>query len=193
MKLKQNTTKRKIAISLLVVGVLAVGGVSGYMFMRNNSTQAAAATKTEAAVSVFTFTGATDWRQGPSNETSMAVFGKARKNGTSACFVSMEYKTGTVDEATQLQEDYATIAGGGHTATALGAQTLTLRTALGDKQYSLHQFKVTSPEGAGQLMEGTEIGYLQLREGYVKVIGNCETAEELSSTLSALQAYSLAK
>lgn len=193
MKLKQKSTKRKVVLGLIIISVISLGGISSYVLLRNNSVQAVADINTEVAASVFTFTGATDWRPGPSNETSMAVFGKARENGTSACFVSMEYKTGIVDETAELQKNQKIMNEGGRTVTALGMQILTLRTAQGDKQYNLHQFKVTSPAGAGQLMEGTEIGYLQLSDGYIKIIGNCNTAEELPTTVLALQAYKLAK
>ena len=37
-------------------------------------------------------------------------------------------------------------------------------------------------------MQGFELGYLQLSGSYIKIEGHCDTADELPSTLPALQA-----
>jgi hypothetical protein len=173
----------------LVVG-FGIGGVAG--FFRNHSLDdLEPETPTEnRVVSMFEFTGVTGWRQGPHNETSMALFGTAREDGTSACFVSTEYKSGDVDIEAELrkqQQDFVKM-GGSMSETAIVSSTL--QTNDGERQYELHQYKASGGSDE-KLMGGLELGYVQVKNGYVKVEGHCETAEGLSTTIPALQAYKL--
>jgi len=184
---KTRNTKLKIT---LLVALLVVIGIAGVTLFRANSYAAIENKTTEQeSKSLFSFTGATDWRQGPSNETSMALFGKARANSTSACFVSAEYKPGIVDIAAALQEqqDFFKVTGG--TMTQIATVTNTLQTSDGEKQYELRQYTVDG--GNEKVMGGLELGYLQLKDGYIKLDGHCETVEELVTTIPALQAYKL--
>lgn len=184
---KTRNTKLKIT---LLVALVAVVGTAGVALFRANSYAAAENKTTEQeSKSLFSFTGATGWRQGPSNETSMALFGKARADGTSACFVSAEYKPGKVDVDAALQKQQDSYKTTGGTMTQTATVTNVLQTNEGEKQYELRQYTVDG--GSEKAMGGLELGYLQLKDGYVKVDGHCEAVEELAITIPALQAYKL--
>jgi len=182
---QKNTSKRKLVIFILFCVLIGVT-IGGIIVVRNNPTSTQATT--EPAKPLFSFTGADGWQQGPSNETSMALFSKAAADGTSVCFTSIEYKTGTVDAAVEIQKNHDVLSGDGRVVSVIGVPMLMLRTATGDKQYQLHQFQISSPDPS-QVMGGNELGYVQLSDGYIKILGNCNTAEQLSTTIPALQAY----
>lgn len=169
---------------LVIVTALTVGGLTFW----HSKADAAQPTKNTPVVSDFAFTGAPDWTKGPSNATSMALF----HSGTDGCFVSAEYKTGTVDVASALQKD--AVAPDGYTSVSLPTQTVTIKTDEGTKSYQLYAYDETSTSGvSGQLMQGLELGYLQLTGGYIKFDGHCNTADELGSTPAAFEAYVFAK
>jgi len=188
-KQKRSLKSKSVAITVFLV-VLAVGG-AGAAFVTRGNTQALAETvNVEVVKSKFSFSGANGWRQGATNETSMALFDD---NSRMACFTSVEYKSGTVDALAEIKKAEATASerGNGYTVTPISAQTLTIQTPDGKKQYELYQSAVTTPTGGDKLKGGQEFGYLQLSDGYVKVIGYCDTPEQLSSTVPALQAIEL--
>jgi hypothetical protein len=189
MNINTKNHKTKLTISL-IVALMVVIGIGGAVFTRVN-TPAVAEVKAYApeAKSKFSFTGSTDWRKGPSNDTSMALFGKTRTDGTSACFTSIEYKTGTIDVQAELQKVISDFNKSGGTMTEMATVPAVLRTTNGDEQYNLHQFNAVSASKDNKVMSGVEVGYVQLDGGYVKVSGNCETFDELPSTIPALQAY----
>lgn len=140
--------------------------------------------------SMFSFTPPNGWRQGPSNETSMAAFSPSLVDGTSACFTSAEYYAGTVSVESALQKDADTITHGGNTVTALNPQMLAIQTPEGSKQYELRQYKVES-SSSNPIMGGHSIGFVPLTDGYLKIYANCNAADELPDTLPALRAYTL--
>ena len=160
--------------------------------MRNTSTHAVAEAKKSASVSQpkFSFTGAAGWRKGPSNDVSMALFGNERADRTSACFTSIEYKSGTVNVQSELQEMVDGFKSQGTMLERAPVPSI-LHSAKGDKQYDLHQFNAVSANKEVRVMGGVEVGYVQLDTGYVKISGNCETFDELPSTIPALQGYKL--
>ena len=114
----------------------------------------------------------------------MALFHSIRDS----CFTSVEHKSGTVDAAAELQKTQASLTSEGYTVTPGSAQTLTMQTNTGLQQYELQQSSITTPTGANKILGGQEFGYLQLSNGYLKIMGNCETADELPSTIPALRA-----
>jgi hypothetical protein len=171
-------------ISVVAVAVLAV--TTTLIVTNRNKTDAAASVKPAvgaAVTSQFAFTGSTGWWQGATNKTSMAVF-----QDTHSCFVSAEYKTGTIDAAAELQKIQSSLAGQGYTVTPGSTQTLTLQTAASQQHYELHQSAVTTPTGSSKVEGGQEFGYVQLSVGYIKIMGYCDTADELPATIPALQA-----
>ncbi|MGB3008968.1 MAG: hypothetical protein WBB33_01260 [Candidatus Saccharimonadales bacterium] len=134
---------------------------------------------------MFSFTGADGWKQGPSNTTSMALF------YDHSCFVSVEYKLGTVNEQAELQKVKADLSAIGYTAKPLADTQATIRNGDVDTPYSLHQFVVTGTEKTPQVKEGQEFGYLQLENGYVISKGYCDTTSQLPLTIPVLKSIKL--
>lgn len=177
-KLKLNRYTICVSILLVVASAFVV-----YKIMHNRAETAAAKPPVGAAVkSMFSFTGATGWWQGATNETSMAVFHKYD------CFTSVEYKTGTVDIDAELEKVQNSVASGDYTVIPGSTQTLMLQTKLGPQKYELHQSSVVIPQGAMPVKAGQEFGYLQLSDGYIKIMGYCDTPDQLPATIPALQA-----
>jgi len=176
----------RLAVSALVV--LAVAVTSVVAVTQHKHTDAAASAKPgigAAVKSKFSSTGTIGWWQGATNKTSMALF-----QNTHACFVSAEYKTGTVDMASELQKTQGDLTNDGYTVTPVGTQSLTMQTTSGVKQYELQQSRVVTPASMSvqnKLQGGQEFGYIQLSRNYIKVMGYCDTAEQLPATIAALQ------
>jgi hypothetical protein len=166
---------------MLIVAV----GVCSAVVIGHNTAKAAPSVKPATVViqSHFSFTGTPGWWQGATNRASMALFHNAED-----CFTSVEYKTGIVDVAAELQKTQTILTNGGYTVMPGNIQTLALQTSAGSKQYPLHQYTVTGTGSAGKVEGGEEYGYLQLPNGYVKIEGDCDSPEELAATIPALQA-----
>jgi hypothetical protein len=193
MKIKQKKHPKQKSILITMLSILVIVASFGVLLVLHHNSPVIADKKVAAipTQSMFSFAGATDWRMGPRNGTSMALFGKRDADGMSPCFTSVLYTPGSIDIATKLEQTESLAMGtgdGSTTTTPLGTQTLTMQTTEGKRQYSLDQFKVASPPGQDHLMEGQEFGYLQLTNGYIKITGNCETADGLTTTIPALQA-----
>lgn len=190
MKQKHN----RFSLNRYMAGIfvlLVVAIASAVVVVRHNRTEAAPPVKPPvgaAVPSMFSFTGATGWWQGATNKMSMALF-----YNSSDCFTSVQYKTGTVDVAAELQKGQASQATSSGTSTQSAVLTATLQTNSGPQQYKLHQYSL-SYTGSGQKpMEGLELGYIQFPDGYVKVEGHCDTVDELPATIPALQAIKYSK
>ena len=187
MNIKQKRSS-KPKFLIVSVGIFALAFTGGVLFASRHE-KPVAANNTEVK-SMFAFTPPKGWRQGPHNQTSMAAFSPARADGTSACFTSAEYYTGTVNLAKAIQKDTDGIIQGGNTVTQLRTQPLTIQTYQGPKQYELHQYSVNSPSSS-TIMGGHAIGFVSFDSGHLKIYANCNTAEELPTTIDALQAYTL--
>lgn len=165
---------------------LVIAAVSAVVITKYNHTDAAPSSKSGVGAAVpsqFSFMGTAGWWQGATNKTSMALF-----HNPHDCFTSIEHKMGIVDAAAELQKTQASLTNDGYMVTPGGVQTLTIQTKTGPQQYELHQSSVATSAGAQPLEGGQEFGYLQLSNGYLKVMGYCDTADELPATLPALQA-----
>ena len=165
--------------------VIAIAALSVFIVMRGSTD---AAPKPTAALpasipSDFSFSGMAGWWQGATNKTSMAVFQDSHN-----CFVSVQYNTGIVDTASVLQESETSLTSVGYTVTPGTVQAVSLQTNAGQQSYQLHQYAVSGDGGEGQLEGGQEFGYLQFSGGYLKIEGYCNTSDQLSATVSALQA-----
>ena len=184
-------TRKKFIIATILSAVLVGAGVGGTVWFQ--STQQAAADTKEPAKSqpLFSFTGVEGWRKGPSNDTSMALFSQAREDGTSPCFVSVEYRSGSVDSSLEINKTKDSLTKDGYTATSHEPRVVNMQTGSGELQYELHQYKVESPSGSVEVYGGQQLAYHQLTEGHLKVIGNCETSEQLAMTIPALEAIRL--
>lgn len=165
---------------------IAIAAISTVVILPHNHTEAASPAKPAVGAAVpsqFKFTGANGWWQGATNKTSMALFHK-----TDGCFTSVEHKSGMVDTAAELQKQYDMQTRGGYTVTPGNTQTLTIQTVAGQEKYDLHQSSVTGTGDGGKVKGGQEFGYVQLPSGYIKVMGYCDTPDQLPATLPALQA-----
>lgn len=129
------------------------------------------------------------WRQGPGNDTSKVLFSNANPDGTSTCFTSIEYYSGMVDIDSALADGELNLAFGGNKVTKIGTQPLDLQTLTSSRPYELHQYQIDSD--GSSIMGGHSIGYIKLDGGYIKIYANCNTAEDLASTIPALKSYRL--
>ena len=169
----------RYALSIAAIVLIAAATYAGLVAWRNYS----AATKPPvkvAAAPEFAFTGAKDWWQGATNQTSMALFHK-KDDG---CFVSAQHKTGTIasDKAKRKKANEELTVKPGET------RKLTVQTPAGKQHYDLQQSTITSPDSANPLMEGLETGYLQLDSGFLFFEGHCNKSSQLESTIPALKA-----
>ena len=93
----------------------------------------------------FSASDAPDWRQGPANKTSLALF-----YNPDDCFTSVEHNEGTVDAAAKLQESQKSLANSGYASTPGPVLTASLQTSTGSQQYQLHQYAVTGTASGGK-------------------------------------------
>jgi len=178
--------RRAVVIAGLGIALI-IAGVIGVVLFRDKTKASTDLSNNQQSEPMFSFAGADGWRQGPSNETSMALFGPSRADGTSACFTSAEYKTGTVDIDTELSKQAKNVA---HAVTLKNTLESTITAVSGAIKYDLYQYGITD-ESSEPLMKGLELGYVQLVGGYVEIEGHCNEFEELTTTLPALAAYRL--
>ena len=180
------TSKSRIALSFIILAALAAASLVFVAKYNHTSAAPSVEPKVGAAVpSEFKFTGTIDWWQGATNKTSMALFHTLQDS----CFVSVQHKTGTIaSDQANFQKTEQQLTSEGHTITPLVAQTMTIQTNTGLRQYQLQQFSVTTSAGASQVLGGQEFGYVQLPSGYLYVEGYCDTPAELAATIHALQA-----
>jgi hypothetical protein len=180
------TTPKLLTVSTLLV--VAVAAASLITVTQHKHTAAAPSAKPgigAAVKSKFSSTGAEGWWQGATNKTSMALF-----QSTHDCFVSAEYKVGTVNAAGELQKTQSNMTKDGYVVSSVSTQSLTLQTTSGTRQYELQESNVVTPTNMGtqnKVQGGQEFGYVQLSNGYVKIMGYCNTANELPATIPALQ------
>lgn len=182
MNIKQKYVSRK-NISLFLIPIIVSAGIF-YVFHSNRQTVADLSDNKEQQ-SMFSFAGADGWWQGATNETSMALFDQ---DEVASCFTSVEYKNGNIDDITEIKKVNDSLVGEGYIVENLGAKHMDMQTYAGKKKYILHQSAVRTPQGKAVLKGGQEFGYLQLEEGYIKIMGYCDTVEELPKTLPALEA-----
>lgn len=185
MSQKHNRIKlNRYTASILALLVVAPG--AAIAMARHTRADAAQPTKPAMGAAVpsqFTFIGATSWWQGATRPTDMALFHRS----PDGCFTSVQHHTGSVDVTAELQKLAASQAGNGGTSTAGAVTPLNLQTNAGAQSYDLHQYSLTPGDG-NKIMEGLELGYLQLRDSYVKIEGHCNTPDQLPATIPALQA-----
>ncbi|HET8690044.1 MAG TPA: hypothetical protein VFL81_01245 [Candidatus Saccharimonadales bacterium] len=133
----------------------------------------------------FTFSGVQNWREGPVNATSIALFHES--NG---CFVSVEHGSGTIatDKANR-QKTEIYLSDHRYKTESIGTETLTMQANDSAQEYKLHQSRVTTPAGQYKVKGGEEIGYISLADNsYIKAEGHCSNADQLPTTIPALQA-----
>lgn len=124
------------------------------------------------------------WHQGPTDKVSMALFSNDMASG---CWTSIEHKTGTIDEAAELQKIQAHWTDSGYTVAPSEPLAVTLQTKTAPLSYNLHQYTVASTTGE-QVLGGQEFAYFPVPSGYIKVQGYCNSASQLATITPALEA-----
>lgn len=190
MNIKQKIHNKKFIIAVLVAVIVAGTGTGGTIFALHNNPdpQTTAEVRDNKAVkSMFSFSDPEGWWQGVTTKTSMVVFDN---NSAYACFVMFEYVPGTVNVNAETSKINAELTkfGEGYVITPLDSQKLDLQTNSKPLRYELRQSAVVTPPGAEKVKGGQAFGYIQLSSGYVKIVGYCDTSEQLSSILTALGA-----
>jgi hypothetical protein len=176
-------THKLLLIAVVVLSVLLVVLV---IFKLNHET-AAKKPKDTARVAVnsqfsFDAKAAPEWRQGPANKMSMALF---YEKGD--CFVSFENKTVPADEVTSLEQIKSGMVANGYTVADLGSHSLTLKQPGTGTSYVLHQYSATGGDSNG-LYKNQEYAFVSMAKGHVFIQGYCDNPDDLPDTLTALSA-----
>ncbi len=166
---------------IVIILALAVTTIVG-SYMAVSYQQAAAERAKDTVKTVFSFNSVPGWTRGPVNDTSLALF----HTGTDGCFVYAEYKSGSVNAASELKNWSDSLNKGGQTITEKSSQAMTISTNYGTESYDLHQYYVPGTK-ENPTMEGVEVGYLQLPTGYIKFNGDCNSYDQLPLTIDGLQ------
>jgi hypothetical protein len=185
---------RKIFVILVVVVLFGAAGAGLAIVHAKSSpkTPAAAPYHSPAAVvsatPLFSFDAskAPDWKQGPGNNTSMALFTK-----TQGCFASVEVKKGTADEPQALSKVTAGFTEQGYGVKALSPITTAFSVSNDPAgiSYVLHPYALT---GVGQGGYKTQaFGYVTLPNRYISVQAYCSDDTTLPQITDALSAFIL--
>lgn len=175
-----------VALGIIVLMVLILGFI--YLGSRSNGTSDALQAE-KSVKSMFSFAGSNGWYQGPTNSTSMALFSPADHAGISPCFTSAEYHKGSVNTRIEQSENRNNLEKSGATVVVSGNQKMSINTQNGTKNYTLEQYNVVPPSGrTNPILGGNELGFVPLKDGYLKIYGNCDTVDQLPSTIPALKA-----
>ena len=178
---------QKILVFAAALVIVAAGGVTISLLVKNDTTDKASASAeaTTESTRLFSFNAnvAEDWHKGPQNKTSLVIF-----NADNSCFVSTEYKTGTVDTQVELEKITGSLTANGYTVQVGDTQDLSIETtSAGAKAYKLYQYNVIAADNQEKLYAGQEFGYIQLTGGYIAVEGYCDEATQLVDASEALR------
>jgi hypothetical protein len=187
-KTSYSSKKTKLLIAACVLAIVGIATAATIVLVNNNKTQAdSTKTDTPSMQSSFNFNSekASGWRQGPSNQDSMALF-----SNDQTCFVSVERKDGTVDPTAATTKTLASLSQDGYTTKALGTSTASIETGSGNTKLIIDQYDVTGSGNAGLLYGGQAYGYAQLNDSYLHAQLNCNSSDQLASAISALDAIS---
>ena len=184
---KITSKKTLLLIAPALILIVGVAAIFAWNAISSDSETAAKPQDAPIVTSAFSFdpTKAAEWRQGPANESSMALFSNDR-----SCFTSIEYKTGTVDpiaESTKTQEN---LSKDGYIVEKLDSATVSIKVGSHDTQLNFRQFGIAGSGNAGQLYGGQAYGYTLLDKGYLHAQVNCNKSDQLPSAVSALTALS---
>ena len=199
-------TTKNYKVVLLGAAVFVLAGVGSGYFFNSVKTQAVARTNTQQAAFSFDtakaptwYSAGNNWPSGEdvsqgSNEPLPRVnmnisSGTSQKPGT--CFAMFFYKVGKANETMALNDlKLNSIKGLSNIAfDETDVSPLEITTSEGVKKYNLHQFAF-SGAGSASMAKGVQRGYVQLKAGYIEIQGICEQADQLQSTVPAIQAVS---
>lgn len=182
-------TSKKTRLLIAPALILAVGLAAVFAWNAISSDDETAAKPQDVPIvaSAFSFnpTKAAGWRQGPANESSMALFSNDR-----SCFTSIEYKAGTIDPVAESTKTQENLSKDGYIVEKLDSATVSIKVDSRDAQLNFRQFDVTGSGNAGQLYGGQAYGYTALDKGYLHAQVNCNKSDQLPSAVSVLAALS---
>jgi len=72
----------------------------------------------------------------------------------------------------------------------LGMKIVTMETSEGQKEFQLHQYEF-SGQDSKSMAKGAQFAYVPLKDGYIEIKSQCETAAELAGSELALSAVGL--
>ncbi len=131
------------------------------------------------------------WRGGTESTSPYKKLGITlhtdRQNDGRSCFVDAGYHKGSVDVTAELNRRYQAAKSGGHVVTPTDIKKLTMQISGEPLQYELYQSIVTMSDNQEKLMGGQGFGFVQLANGYIRIMGYCEQPEDLPETLPALE------
>ena len=168
-----------IALGLLLAAAIAYTSVATHI--QNSKTTQNTPVVRQTSMFSFNASEAPDWRQGPKNQTSMALFYKKAD-----CFVSVDQKTGQVNESEQVAKVVATMQSQGNQNVTTTDKTLTLNVNGNPTMYTLHQYR--SGGGTSEYYQFQEDAYINNTQGYIAVSAYCKDGADLDATTDALNA-----
>jgi len=120
------------------------------------------------------------WWQGATNHTSMVLFKNSKE-----CFVSAQFKKGALDQTKEL----ADMTAGGIQSTPGAAEKATLTTVPnGPQTYTLQHYTLNGSADGQTVMHGIAIGFLEVKEGYIKMDAHCDESAQMPAALAAVNA-----
>jgi hypothetical protein len=134
----------------------------------------------------FDASRAADWKQGPGNNTSMAIFSK-----TPGCFASVEMKIGAVNEAQALSKVTASFSEQGYGIKTLSPVSTTFSVSgnASGIPYTLHPYALSGVAAGGYKTQA--VGYAGLTGRYVSIQAYCSNDTTLPQIAAALSAIVL--
>lgn len=109
---------------------------------------------------------------------------------TDNCFVSYSYyKSQPIDIAVKLKEKNQQVTQKSSTLSLdeTDIQTLPIATNQDKVNVAIHRYNL-SGSYPGEVMRGIELGYVNVKKGYIEVQGNCAEFNQLDGTLAVLRA-----
>jgi hypothetical protein len=201
-----NTVKptKNYKVVLLGAAIFVLAGVGSGYFFSSVKTQDTSQTNTQQAAFSFDAAKAPTWHSAgnnwPSGEDAsqgsnepLPIVNMNISSGTSqkpgTCFAMFFYKAGKANETVAINDlKMNSIKGLSNIAfDETGVSPLEIATSEGAKKYHLHQFAF-SGAGSASMAKGVQRGYVQLKAGYIEIQGICEQADQLQSTVPAIQA-----
>jgi hypothetical protein len=204
MKTKKSL-RIKISISVLILVILAAGGIFVYSFLLRpvnaEKTTSMATFNFDDSKAPGWFAGAnidgavTNASAAPTSKkladtTRFIAQGTAEKP-TGDCFVQYSYWANNSKDPEQViselvaNSDSTTVSS--FSLQPTNTVNLKMNTSSGDVSFRLHQYNVVGSD-ASQMSDGEEFGAFKAGTGYIDIRGYCKTADQLSITLPVLAA-----
>jgi hypothetical protein len=191
IKANSRLDSRKVRLLAVVTAILAFAGISAFVWSAflNKDTSAGSQDKPVVSSSFsFDASKAPGWRQGPINETSIALF-----SNDQSCFISIERKSGSFDLAAETTKTQESLAGDGYSVERLDTTTGTIQVDTRATELTFEQLSVGGGGNAGQLYGGQGYGYTQLDEDYLYAQVNCNTSDQLKTAIASVSALAFVK